>query len=61
MIILSMHHSEGNTSKEIAVRLGLSVKTVEAHREQIMERLDVHDLAGLVRFAVRVGLVTPER
>jgi DNA-binding NarL/FixJ family response regulator len=53
--------AEGNTSKDIAVQLGLSVKTVEAHRAQIMERLDVHDLAGLVRFAVRVGLVTPER
>jgi DNA-binding NarL/FixJ family response regulator len=50
--------AEGNTSKEIAERLGLSFKTVEAHRAQIMERLGVRDLAGLVRFAVRVGLVT---
>jgi FixJ family two-component response regulator len=33
---------------------------VDAHRAQLMERLDLHDLAGLVRFAVRVGLVTPE-
>jgi len=46
--------------KEIAQRLGLSAKTVEAHRAQLMERLDVHDLAGLVRFAVRVGLVRTE-
>jgi DNA-binding NarL/FixJ family response regulator len=53
--------AEGNTSKEIAEQLGLSFKTVETHRTQIMERLGVHDLAGLVRFAVRVGLVTPER
>jgi len=53
--------AEGNTSKEIAARVGVSVKTVEAHRAQIMERLDMHDLAGLVRFAVRVGLVTSER
>jgi DNA-binding NarL/FixJ family response regulator len=53
--------AEGNTSKDIAARLALSVKTIEAHRAHIMERLDVHDLAGLVRFAVRVGLVTPER
>jgi DNA-binding NarL/FixJ family response regulator len=52
--------AEGNSSKEIAQRLGLSVKTVEAHRAQLMERLDVHDLAGLVRFAVRVGLVRSE-
>ncbi len=52
--------AEGNTSKEIAERLGLSFKTVEAHRAQIMERLGVRDLAGLVRFAVRVGLVAPE-
>jgi DNA-binding NarL/FixJ family response regulator len=52
--------AEGNTSKDIARRLALSVKTVEAHRAQIMVRLDVHDLARLVRFAVRVGLVTPD-
>jgi DNA-binding NarL/FixJ family response regulator len=52
--------AEGNTSKDIARRLHLSVKTVEAHRAQLMQRLDVHDLAGLVRFAVRVGLVEPE-
>jgi len=41
-------------------RLGLSFKTVEAHRAQIMERLGVRDLGGLVRFAVRVGRVAPE-
>jgi DNA-binding NarL/FixJ family response regulator len=52
--------AEGHTSKEIATRLGLSCKTVEAHRAQIMERLDVHEVAGLVRFAIRVGLVTSE-
>jgi DNA-binding NarL/FixJ family response regulator len=52
--------AEGHTSKEIAQRLGLSSKTVETHRAQVMERLQVHDLAGLVRFAVRVGLVGPE-
>jgi DNA-binding NarL/FixJ family response regulator len=49
--------AEGRTTKEIAQALGLSVKTVEAHRAQIMARLDIHDLAGLVRFAVRTGLV----
>jgi DNA-binding NarL/FixJ family response regulator len=52
--------AEGHSSKEIAERLGLSYRTVEAHRAQVMERLGVHDLAGLVRFAVRVGLITPE-
>jgi DNA-binding NarL/FixJ family response regulator len=52
--------AEGHSSKEIAQRLGLSFKTVEAHRAQLMQRLGLHDLAGLVRFAVRVGLVTPE-
>lgn len=52
--------AEGNTSKDIAQRLNISVKTVEAHRAQLMERLGVHDLAGLVRWAVRVGLVSPD-
>lgn len=52
--------AEGHTSKEIAQRLALSFKTVEAHRAQIMERLGLHDITGLVRFAVRVRLVTPE-
>ena len=52
--------AEGKSSKEIALLLDLSVKTVESHRGQIMERLDVHDLTGLVRFAIRVGLVSPE-
>jgi DNA-binding NarL/FixJ family response regulator len=50
--------AEGHSSKEIAERLGLSLRTVDTHRAHIMERLDVHDLAGLVRFAVRVGLIT---
>lgn len=52
--------AEGHTSKEVAQRLGLSPRTVETHRAQIMERLGVHDLPGLVRFAVRVGLVHEE-
>ena len=47
----------GHTSQTIAGTLGISVKTVETHRAQIMERLDIHDLAGLVRYAVRMGLV----
>jgi DNA-binding NarL/FixJ family response regulator len=53
--------AEGRSTKEVAQLLELSVKTVETHRAQIMERLDIHDLAGLVRYAVRAGLVSPER
>ena len=47
----------GHNTKEIAFRLGLSTKTVEAHRTQLMERLDIHDIAGLVRFTIRAGLI----
>jgi DNA-binding NarL/FixJ family response regulator len=53
--------AESRSSKEVAAMLNLSVKTVEAHRSQIMERLGIHDLAGLVRYAIRVGLVSSER
>lgn len=52
--------AEGQTTKEIAQCLGLSVKTVETHRTQLMERLDIHDIAGLVRYAIRMGVVLPE-
>lgn len=47
----------GRSSKEIARDLGLSIKTVETHRAQIMDRLDIRDLAGLVRFAIRNDLI----
>ncbi len=50
----------GRSSKEIAQQLGLSVKTVETHRAQIMDRLAIRDLAGLVRYAVRSGLISSE-
>jgi len=50
---------EGQTTKDIARRLNLSVKTVETHRAQLMERLDIHDVPGLVRFAIRVGVIEP--
>jgi DNA-binding NarL/FixJ family response regulator len=49
--------AEGENTKEIASRLGVSVKTVESHRLQLMARLDIHDVPGLVRYAVRNGLV----
>jgi DNA-binding NarL/FixJ family response regulator len=52
--------AEGHTSREIAHLLDLSVKTIETHRSQLMARLDIHDIAGLVRYAIRVGLVSPE-
>jgi DNA-binding NarL/FixJ family response regulator len=53
--------AEGASTKEIARRLELSVKTVETHRAQLMERLGIRDLAGLVRFAIRHGLVSPDK
>lgn len=49
--------AEGSSTKQVAGKLGLSVKTVEAHRGAIMSRLGIHDLAGLVRFAIRAGLI----
>lgn len=51
--------AEGNTSKEIAVLLGVSVKTAESYRAHVMEKLDIHHTAGLVRYAIRAGLVEP--
>jgi DNA-binding NarL/FixJ family response regulator len=50
----------GKSTKEIAFLLNLSVKTVETHRAQIMERLNIRDVAGLVRYALRTGLVPPD-
>jgi DNA-binding NarL/FixJ family response regulator len=52
--------AEGKNTKEIAGMLGISIKTVEAHRLQLMGRLDIHDVPGLVRYAIRSGLVSPE-
>jgi DNA-binding NarL/FixJ family response regulator len=52
--------AEGNSTREIAARLSLSVKTVEAHRAQMMERLDIHDVPSLVRLALESGLVAPK-
>jgi DNA-binding NarL/FixJ family response regulator len=49
--------AEGKTSKEIAVVLGLSTKTAESYRARVMGKLDIHDTAGLVRYAIRQGIV----
>jgi len=48
----------GHSTKEIAYHLELSVKTVETHRAQLMERLQIRDIAGLVKYAIRNGLVS---
>jgi len=50
--------AEGQSTKDIARRLDLSVKTVETHRTQLMKQLDIHEVTGLVRYALRAGLVT---
>jgi DNA-binding NarL/FixJ family response regulator len=52
--------AEGQTTKQIAQTLDLSVKTIETYRTQLMERLDIHDIAGLVRYAIRMGLISPD-
>lgn len=52
--------AEGRRTKEIARQLKISARTVETHRLQLMQQLDIRDVAGLVRFAIRVGLIQPE-
>ena len=49
--------AEGKSTKEMAFLLSVSVKTVETHRAQLMDRLNIHDIAGLVRYALKAGLV----
>lgn len=51
--------AESKTSKEIAALLDISVKTVETYRSRIMEKLEIHEIAGVVRYAVRHGIVKP--
>jgi DNA-binding NarL/FixJ family response regulator len=49
--------AEGKTTKEVAVVLGVSVKTAESHRTRVMAKLDIHETAGLVRYAIRNGII----
>lgn len=53
--------AEGRSTRQMAAQLGVSIRTVETHRALLMDRLGIHDIAGLVRFAVRVGLVPGDR
>lgn len=52
--------AEGHSTREIAAKLDLSAKTIETHRAQLMSRLDIHDVAGLVRYAIRAGVASSE-
>jgi two-component system response regulator NreC len=50
---------EGKATKDVAVHLGISVKTAESHRARLMKKLDIHETASLVRYAIRRGLIEP--
>lgn len=52
--------AQGQSNKEIASQLGISVRTIETHRERIMRRLDIHSVAGLTKFAIANGLISLE-
>jgi len=52
--------AEGKATKDIASGLNLSIKTVETHRKDLMERLGIHDVPGLVRYAIRSGIIKAE-
>ena len=49
--------AEGNANKETAAELGIGIKTVEKHREHLMQKLDIHDTAGLTRYAIGAGII----
>ncbi|MGH7972890.1 MAG: response regulator transcription factor, partial [Limisphaerales bacterium] len=49
--------AEGFSNKQIAAELTISIKTVEKHRQQVMNKLNIHDVAGLTRFAISKGMV----
>jgi len=49
--------AEGQANKEVAAELGISIKTVEKHRQHLMSKLNIHDVAGLTRYAISVGII----
>ena len=49
--------AEGNANKQIASELGISIKTVEKHRQHLMQKLRIHDVAGLTRYAIAAGVI----
>jgi DNA-binding NarL/FixJ family response regulator len=49
--------AEGKANKETAAELKISIKTVEKHRSQLMDKLDIHDTAGLTRYAIASGII----
>jgi DNA-binding NarL/FixJ family response regulator len=49
--------AEGKANKQIASELSLSIKTVEKHRQQVMNKLNIHDIAGLTRYAISKGII----
>jgi DNA-binding NarL/FixJ family response regulator len=49
--------AEGKANKETAAELGIGIKTVEKHREHLMDKLDIHDTAGLTRYAISTGII----
>jgi two-component system, NarL family, response regulator NreC len=52
--------AEGKTTREIAKQMSLSVKTIESHRQQIINKLNIRSIAGLTKYAIREGLISPD-
>lgn len=52
--------AEGHSTKAVAARLHVSVKTIETHRQRVMAKLDIHSIAGLTKYAIREGLTSPD-
>ena len=49
--------AEGKANKQVAAELGISIKTVEKHRQHLMSKLNIHDVAGLTRYAISAGII----
>jgi DNA-binding NarL/FixJ family response regulator len=49
--------AEGRANKQVAAELGISIKTVEKHRQHLMDKLDIHETAGLTRYAIAHGII----